>query len=97
MLDLKSVFEKWNDEYTKFDRVENPRHPCPDVCAFLLLNELAPVKRGVDMVSAGEHDEIWLATKVEDVAKVATEEQIVELIRCGVRFCSQYEAFAMFV
>lgn len=97
MLDLRAVFEKWDDESGKFERIENPRHSCPDVCAFLLLNELAPLERGRDMVSAAEHDEIWLATEVEEVASRATEEQVVELMRCGVRFCSQYNAFAMFV
>ncbi len=49
------------------------------------------------MVSAAEHDEILLDVDLEELAKVATEEQIVELIRCGVRYDSSTDSLAMFV
>lgn len=98
MLDLEALFEKHKDEYIKFDREPNPRHPRPDVCAFLLLHELAPAEKpGRDMIGAAEHDEIWLDADVDTVAEKATEEQLVTLIRCGVRFDVQNHAFAMFV
>jgi hypothetical protein len=64
----------------------------------LLLHELDPGKQpGIDMIVAAEHDEIWLGADVQLVAEHATEEQIVTLIRCGVRLDADLECFAMFV
>ena len=97
MLDLEVIFAKHKDEYIKFNRVENPAHTRPDLCAFLLLHELSPpAKPGRDMVSAAEHDEFFLDADVDTVAANATEEQVVTLIRCGVRFDAQNYCFAMF-
>ena len=92
--DLNEVFEKFNDEYIKFDRIEKPLHPRPDIAAFMLLHNLVP-QGGRDMVSASEHDEIFLDVELEDLAKVATEEDILYLVRCGVRL-SEYDCLAMF-
>lgn len=96
MLDLEALFEKHEDEYIKFERETAPRHPRPDICAFLMLHELAPGKTGRDMIGAAEHDEIWLDVDVDTVAEYANEQQIVTLIRCGVRFDRENHAFAMF-
>jgi hypothetical protein len=98
MLDLTALFEKHENEYLAFDREQNPKHPRPDVCAFLLLHELAPRDRpNTDMIGGAEHDEIWLNADPRKVAENATEEQIVTLIRCGVRFNHAHESFDMFV
>lgn len=66
MMDLAHLFEQHKDEFLKLDRIENPRHERSDLCAFLLLHELAPVPptRGDGfmvrrMVSAAGHDEMW--------------------------------------
>lgn len=101
MLDLKDVFEKYEDEFLKFNRIENPRHLAPDLCCFLMLDDLAPKVyasgKREDVVAAAEHDEIFLATDPAKIAEVATEEQIRDMIRCGLRFSSEYDSFCMFV
>ena len=97
MIDLYEFFEKHNDEYIKFERIENKRSARPDLHAFLLLEELVPTKNYEDMVSAAEHDEIWLEVDPKKVAEVATEEHLIELIRCGVRYDRDIDSFAMFV
>ena len=84
-----------DDEYLRFERVENKLNARPDVHAFLLLSQLIPDTE--DMVAAAEHDEIFLCTNVERLAEVITPEQIVELQRCGVRYDSQSDSLAMFV
>jgi hypothetical protein len=86
-----------DDEYIAFDRVKNPPHPCPDVSAFILLNKLAPLDPGRDAVSWAEHDEIGLAFDPEVVAKAATDEDVLTLKRCGVRYDDDSEMFKMFV
>ena len=96
MINLKKAFKEADGEYLKFDRIENPLHPRPDICAFLKLHELVPGK-GHDIVAAAEHDEIYLDVSPEDLAAVATQEDIVYLYRCGVRISSETDSLAMFV
>lgn len=95
MLDLKAVFNKFKNEFLVFERIENPPHRRPDLCAFLLLDRLVPGT--TDMVSSAEHDEIWLDTDCDELAAVATEDDILFLVRCGVRYDDDIESLAMFV
>lgn len=81
-----------DDEFLKFERIEVKRSNRPDLHAFLLLDELVPGES--DMVSAAEHDEIFLEVSLEDLAPKITKEQVMELIRCGVRL--SYDGLAMF-
>lgn len=94
-MNINEIFEKHDSEYLEFERVQNKLSNRPDIHAFLLLDKLVPGES--DIVSSAEHDEIWLAVEPEELAQVATEEQIVELIRCGVRLDDDIEAFAMLV
>jgi hypothetical protein len=83
MLNLEEMFEKHEDEFLKFDRVQNKRSKRQDLHAFLLLDELVPGDN--DIVSCAEHDEIYLGVDCGELAEVITEEQVIELSRCGVR------------
>lgn len=94
MIDLQATFEKFGDEYIHFERIENPRHPRPDVCAFLMLHDLVPGTG--DMVSASEHDEFFLGVDCEELAKVATEDIVRDLHRCGVMYSEEYDCLSMF-
>ena len=91
------MFDKFEDDYVQFERIENPPHPCPDVCAFLRLHELVPVKKGIDMLAGAEHDEVYLEVDPEDLEKVATENDVLYLTRCGVRYDEDDNALRMFV
>ena len=96
MIDLYATFEKHNDEHIKFERVENKLHSRPDICAFLLLDKLLP-NDGRDIVSAASHDEIWLDVDCDKLAEVATDDDILMLVRCGVMFDSSTDSLSMFV
>jgi len=95
-LDLHALFEQHESEFLHFERVTPKRSMRPDLHAFLLLDEIVPPEPTIgrperpdesyDMVAAAEHDEIYLQTDDGDLAAKATEEQVIELIRCGVRF-----------
>lgn len=93
-MDTHERFEEVNDDYLKFDRIENKRNQRPDLHAWLLLDELFP-HPGHDMVSAAEHDEIWLDVEGEKL-ETLTDEQILELVRCGVRHDDEHDCLAMF-
>ena len=89
--DIQGIFEKFEDEYIKFSRIENKRSTRPDLHAFLLLDELFP--GNCDMISCAEHDEFWLDIEPEQMEEL-TEDQILELVRCGV-ICD-YDSLKMF-
>lgn len=91
---MQHLFERhFDDEHLKFDRVQNKRSNRPDIHAFLLLDSLVPGTQ--DMVASSWHDEIALDVDPETVALAATEDHVIELIRCGVR-CDG-GSFQMFV
>ena len=96
MLDLEATFDKFEDEYLRFERIPESDRPSqrPDLCAFIRLDKLCPGSQ--DIVSQGEHDEIFLDVETYDLAKVATEDDILFLCRCGVMFNSGYECLMMF-
>lgn len=102
-LDLDALFEKHEDEYLKFERIEAPLSACPDLAAFMLLDKLAPEfsqgKPGerMGMISAAGYGEIYLQTDIETLAEKATEADIITLIRCGVRLDVGNVCLAMFV
>lgn len=92
--ELEKLFEKYEDEYTKFEKVENKLSNRPDLHAFILIDKLCPGKNQQDIISASNHDEIWISVEPKQLARNATEEQILELIRCGLRYSD--DSFCMF-
>ncbi len=85
MLNLQETFEKYSDdEFIKFERVENKFSKRSDLHAFILLDKILPGES--DIVEAAEHDEIYLGVDEEELAKVITEEQVLELVRSGVSY-----------
>lgn len=94
-MDIGERFDQFEDDHLEFDRIEQKLHKRPDLHAFLLLDSLFPGDS--DMVSGASHDEIYLAVDAEELNKVATDEQIRDLIRCGVFYSSGTDSLMMFV
>lgn len=90
---LKDLFEKNIDEHCKFENLKNPRSQRPDLHAFLLLDELQPSNR--DIIVCAEHDEIYLDIDLETL--VITEDQVIELLQCGVTYDGYNDSLHMFV
>jgi hypothetical protein len=94
---VRTWFEKFRDldwEERGFDKVQNPLHKRPDMCAMLLLDKLCP--NSSDIIQAAEHDIIYFDTSVDDLEGVATEEDILTLVRCGV-IIDEYGGLASYV
>ncbi len=87
-------YKKYEDEYLKFEKVVNKTSQRSDLHAFNLLDKLVPDK--FDIISRSDHDIIYLQVKPEKLAEVATEEQVIELIRCGVMYDSNCNRLCMF-
>lgn len=94
--ELYAAFERHSEtDFLKFDRVVANAVDRADLHAFMLLNELVPGTR--DIVSLAGHDEIWLGVSTERLAAVATDDIVLELVRCGVRYDNDVDLLAMFV
>lgn len=86
MHDIKALFQQAEDagETGEFQRVRNKLSARPDLCAFLLLDSLVPSSKR--LISVVHDDEIFFEADVNDLARSAiTPEQVVDLVRCGVR------------
>lgn len=83
-VDIANRFDKFDDEFLEFDRIEDKFHNRADIHAFLLLHQLVPSTR--DIITGADHDVIYLETQAEALNAVATDEQIRDLVRCGVRY-----------
>jgi hypothetical protein len=95
MIDVQKTFEKFEDWDTEFEQIDNPPHPRPDVCAYILLDRLLP-RPGRKMVCGSDHDIIWLDADIGQLAEVATEDDILSLVRCGVFFDTETDSLAIF-
>ena len=99
MPSLQERFEACNAEYHKFDDIAGALKPfaCPDLCAFAKLQTLAPEEAGTELISSAEHDVIYLNTDPEQLNEAASDNDILYLVRCGVRYDEDYDCLAMFV
>lgn len=94
---MAATFEKYSEtDYIKFERVERKRYHRPDINGFMLLDELLPTTHRGDMVCGASHDEIYLDADAGEIALKITDEQILELVRCGIRYDADNYSFCMF-
>lgn len=90
------LFEQFGDDVASYVEPEDRElHPKEDLNAFLLLAKLVPDDN--NLIVAAEHDVIHFTTDVEDLARVATEEDIKNLVRDGVFYDTDTDSLSMFV
>ena len=95
MDNLKKRFKKYeNASIFDFDKIENKLSQRKDLHAFLLLDKIMPGNN--DIIGSAAHDEIYLNFDCEKLNKVITDEQILELRRCGVLYDNECECLMMF-
>jgi len=99
--ELENLFEIHEDQFLKSENIKKRKHSRPDLCAFLILDELQHRSDGIDssenIVTHAEHDIIYLHISPESILSVITESDILDLIRCGVCFNSDESCFTMIV
>lgn len=81
-LNLQEMFEKYEGAFLKYDEIKNPPSRRSDLCAFLLLDKLLPGDN--DIIYGAQHDIVFIGVNTDKLAEVATEEDIIYLLRCGV-------------
>ena len=93
MLNLEEVFKKHANETGEFDRIKNPPSKKMDLCAFILLDKMLG---GGDCIIIGAmRHRVLLWVDIDEFAAIATEEQVVYLIRCGVLYSARTRELRM--
>jgi len=95
----EEFIEIWNlhdEEYHNFKRIENKICESSDLSAFMMIHKFMINKRS-DLIISSEHDEIFLPCLDELNLEKIKEEDIIYLIRCGVRYDDDYDCLAMFI
>jgi hypothetical protein len=97
-IDIAALFEKHAGEYLEYERIATPLPSRRlDLCAFLLLDRLAPSDAPKDLIHAVAHDLFFLDVDMAALAEAASEDDIIFLRRLGVRYDSDYDSLCMFV
>jgi hypothetical protein len=79
----------------KFELVENKLSQRADLHAFILMDRILPTN--LNIISSARHKEIWFNINVDDFAAVVTEDEVLELVRCGISYDGQYDCLYMFI
>jgi hypothetical protein len=87
--ELDDFFWEHRRELSEFSRVEHPSSSCADLHAFFILDHIGLVEGAMILGVVNDHsdsDDAELVLNVSDelLAK-ATEQEILDLIRCGVQ------------
>lgn len=96
--EMAQRWESVSDDFLVFSCIPESERPfsSSDLCAWVLLDRRFPDEKNRDMVSAAEHDEIWLRITSEEIAQL-TDAEILYLTRCGVRYDDDLGALCMYV
>jgi len=78
------LFEKFESDQYKFEDVEHKMSQRPDIHALMMLDKLAP-NNSCAIVST-DYDVVYLAFDPDIVSNNVTEDQVRDLVRCGVLF-----------
>lgn len=83
--ELVDLFEMHIDgEYLEDERLTEVHTKRNDLNGFMILERLVPGKR--DIIAHARHDKIYLEIDLNNLAAVATEEDVKNLLRCGVMY-----------
>ncbi len=99
-MDRYKLIKLFNDYCEKvplcaFDLVEPKYSQRSDLHAFILLDKIFPENK--DIIVRSDSYSIYLGIDIDEISKVITEEQIDELVKCGVSYDSHYECLYMMV
>lgn len=93
-MDTHAQWEQFSDDYLKFEDVKAKMSQRADLHAFMWLDRRFPGGEN-DIVSCSEHDEIYLDVSSEQIEQL-TDDEVRDLVRCGVRYDSSVDSLCMF-
>ncbi len=93
--ELIELFDTHDNKYLDFEGIENPPSSYRDLCGLLKLSQLLPSRKPGQIVTGAGHEAIYIRCDLDKLAKVATEDDIIYLIRCGIRYDEDGSALMM--
>lgn len=95
-MNLSKFWEENDDHSHRFEEIPASRRFSnrPDLHAFNLLDRLVPGT--TEMIRWSRSDEVFLGVDITDLTKVATEEDLLDLIRCGMCFNNYQQCLYFF-
>ncbi len=94
---VRKLFEKHEGEYRQFERVQHPLSKRPDIHALMCLDLLFPSESGESvMIGAVCNDGIYLELNKEQISSLS-ENQVIDLTRCGVIYDEERKLLMMYV
>ena len=96
MTPLEEVFLKHSDKYAEFDGMDkdspNRLHSSPDICGLLILDRLAPITTwNTSRILLCNGSGAYLRVDLEVLTESATEQDVEDLLRCGIRYSIGYD------
>lgn len=87
-INLKEIFEKYGDEWDRFDRIETKFSKRPIINALILLDKIYPDNKNIGFYST--EGDVLINIDDEKLEEVATEQDIIDLMRCGIHYHGGY-------
>jgi hypothetical protein len=96
---MLAFFEERADDFGNIEDVKPSRrlHRRTDLNAFLLLDQLLTNGNDSAILISAEHEQVWLSPKPWEVMLRASEEDLLDLIRCGVFYDEDNDSLSMYV
>lgn len=92
---IEELFEKHQDEFLQYERDYSLKDKAKDVTLFNMLSDKIPPHK--DLIIGAWYEEIFFDVDLDDFVTFFSEEEIVRMIRCGLRYDSERECLCMFV
>jgi hypothetical protein len=83
---IHAMFDKYQKEYLKYEKIPISERPSNrrDLDALIKLNKLIPGYCDINKIDPTDPEEIMMCVNLTKLNEVATEEDILYLVRCGV-------------
>jgi hypothetical protein len=96
---MLAFFEERADDFGNIEDVKPSRrlHRRPDLNAFLLLDKLLTNGNDSAILVDARNEQVWLSPKPWEVMQRASEEDLLDLVRCGVFYDEDNDSLSMYV
>jgi hypothetical protein len=96
---MLAFFEERADDFGKIEDVKTARrlHRRADLNAFLLLDKLLTNGNDSAILVDARNEQVWLSPKPWEVMQRASEEDLLDLVRCGVFYDEDNDSLSMYV
>lgn len=95
--EMMALFERNAD--AEFTEIWNPPSRRKDLCGLIFLDRLVPTRDASThlMLSAAEHDRIYLGIDLDELAARVTGEDVRMLVACGIWVDRQLDSLHLYV